>query len=69
MTMSECWGFLKDGFINVFDVGLVEGQLSRECRQLALKLKRKNTVLLTGGSREKSNPAFLCDLVFRMRIK
>jgi hypothetical protein len=32
MTMSECWGFLKNGFINVFDVEFVEGQLSREYR-------------------------------------
>jgi lipoate-protein ligase A len=39
--MNECWGFLKDVFINVFDVELVEVQLSREERQLALKLKKE----------------------------
>jgi lipoate-protein ligase A len=39
--MSECWGFLKDGFIKVFDVERVEGQLSREERQLALKLEKE----------------------------
>ena len=42
MTMSECWGFLKDGFIKVFDVEHVEGQMSREERQLALKLEKEN---------------------------
>ncbi len=36
MIMNECWGFLKDGFINIFDVELVEGYLSREERQLTL---------------------------------
>ena len=41
MTMSECWDFLKDDFINVFDVELVEGQQSREERQLTLKLKKE----------------------------
>ena len=41
MTMNECWGFLKNGFIKVFDVERVEGQLSREERQLALKLKKE----------------------------
>ena len=58
MTMSECWGFLKDGFIKVFDVERVEGQLSREERQLALKLEK-----------EKYSTVFLCNLVFRMRVK
>jgi hypothetical protein len=49
--MNECWGFLKNGFIKVFDVEPVEGQLSREDRQVTLRLKRRNTVLPTGPSR------------------
>ena len=41
IDFAEVVAAMKDGFKKVFDVELVEGQLSREERRLALKLKKE----------------------------
>lgn len=69
IDFAEVVAAMKDGFKKVFDVELVEGQLSREERRLASKLKKDKCSTADWTLRDKNNSTSMRGLVFCIRIK